>query len=149
MNSSLISRQPAYGKGNKTLIIVLVVLAVLGVVCCGGGALLMWGSVSMVQGALGEVVEGDLRASDDVRAEIGEIDSVSMNFTKTGQLGENGVLVFDVKGTQGSGEVRARVAGDQVSDIVFITADGREIQVESGVGGFDMSEDEVDFEFNP
>lgn len=92
--------------GGKTVMIVLIVIGVvvlLGVLACGGCiALAYFGS----QKVLNDQMTTQLRANPAAQGALGEIQSVSINFTKTGQRPGN--LVFDVSGSKGSGEAVAR-----------------------------------------
>ncbi len=84
--------------------------AVLACACCGGTS--YWG---MTAGAL--IVAKTLEGNAVIDEHIGTIDSASFDFQATGEAGQKAggdqkILVFDVKGSKGSGRVEGRQGPD-------------------------------------
>ncbi len=103
------SQPPPPKKSNKTLFIILgivgVVAVLAGVCCCGGPGILFYFGM----GVLDEAMATELRGNATFRQHLGELESCKVNLIKTGEIGEDGVIVFDVVGSQGSGTVTARI----------------------------------------
>ena len=95
------------GSGMKVVWIILGVIVGLGVLtigCCVG--------ISMMGiGALETAVTDGYGSHPDVVQHIGQINDISANFEDTGAT--NGGMVFDVEGTNGSGQI---VVYEQVND---------------------------------
>lgn len=106
-SSSFGPQQPPPKKSKAWLwILVGVGLAgVLGLVCCGG--LGLWG-FSLGTQVLGDELKKAVAGNADVQQHLGDVESVSMNIMATGEEGPKRpgrqVLVFDAKGSTGSGK---------------------------------------------
>jgi len=101
------SRQPK----DKTCLILGIVGAVLlipivaivgSIICCGGFSYWGWDEA---MGVLEDAVEVELAANPVAQQHLGDITSVDINLTETGEANKPGYLVFDVVGTKGSGQV--------------------------------------------
>lgn len=145
---------------------ILGVLAVLTLVCCGGLVYLGFQAQGQLAAMTGEIfreqyAEG-LNANPDFAENVGEVESMSMNFTAIGEVAQENPnqqgapwLVFDVQGTQADAMVRIRVREDgsdpQIADAILILGDGTELPMEITVkqpsfgetefGEFEVSED--------
>lgn len=92
-------------------LIVLIILLVVGgggiAICCGGGYFAMQKGLDV----FAESVKEDLRNDPVIRQQLGEVQSVEMDFSASAQAsqGDQQVMVFDVEGTKGSGRVRGEV----------------------------------------
>jgi hypothetical protein len=147
-NSDQFSAQPTPQKsgGSSTLKIVLIVLGVLGVLCCGGIGAAVYFGAGYLNEMMATVVSDAVKTSPEVKAEIGEVESITINYEGIAEeqeaSGEAGVLVYDVKGSTGEGKALAKVTtGAQQADwIKFRTSDGREFELQSDM----VLEDDVD-----
>ena len=97
------------GAAKKTVLIVLVVLLVVGlVVCgiCGGVAYFSW---NFGQQMLTEQLKTAAQGNEVISAQIGEIESCSLNLTATAEASQAGEqrMVFDVVGSLGEGIIFA------------------------------------------
>lgn len=95
--------QPPPARGNRTLLWVLGILALLTVVgfvaCCGIG----WFVFRTTSDELGRQVQAEIAGSPEIAEHIGEIESTRLN-VQAMQNTEN-QLVLDVQGSKGSGQV--------------------------------------------
>ena len=101
------STRPQYGKpkssATKIVLIILGIvggLGLLGCGCCGG--VWYWGVSN-----LSNVVKEQYSTHPTFQDKIGEVQKFSTNLTATGEQGQ-GALVFDVKGSKGSGQLIVR-----------------------------------------
>lgn len=124
---------PPKKKSLKWLWIILALGGVGLLVCCGGMGGLAWFGLDQ----MGEAVKIELNKNPAVTAELGTIESAKMNFTKTGEAGQEteGAMVFDVTGDKGTGQFSVKnisnVNGEVTfSDGVLTTSDGKEILFE-------------------
>jgi hypothetical protein len=102
-------------KGNamKIVLIILGIVGGLAVLCCGGFGLMTWWGLGQVDKIVGAELRKQLEASPTAAKELGTIESLTWNITKTGQEGQrngggNNILVFDVKASNATGEVIAK-----------------------------------------
>ena len=118
-------------KSNKTLWIVLGVVGGLLLLCCGVGVFATYAAYRVGTGMFSEVVTAGIEKSPEVKQEVGEVQSVTINYQKTGADGQ-GRQVFDVVGSKGSGEVHVNMSGGNTSAVegIFRTSDGRELPME-------------------
>jgi hypothetical protein len=100
---------PKKSGAGKIILIVLGVFGGLGLLCCGGFALMAWWGLGQVDALVGAELRKELDASPKAIAELGPIESLKWNMMKTGQYSqdtrEENVLVFDVKASNASGDV--------------------------------------------
>jgi hypothetical protein len=120
-------------KSNKVLYIILgivgVVAVLAGLCCCvGPGALFFFG-----KGVLNEAMANELRGNATFREHLGDLQSCNMSLVATGEVGEEGVVAFDVVGSKGSGLVIARMqegSGTQVVQSATLRlSSGEEIEL--------------------
>lgn len=112
--------------------IILILAGVGGVfllLCCGGIGAMSWFGLSQV----GNVVAQQVQDDPAIQEHIGEIQSSSFNMMATGELaeetGEQGVIVLDVTGSKGSGKLRARMEGENVTQATLVLPDGQEFEL--------------------
>lgn len=95
---------------------------------CAGCGLAMYFSVTGVMGFMGGMVKEQIQNDPVIVEHIGDVQSVDINYTATGQEAEKNpqpgrnVLVFDVKGSKGSGQlvgtqVQAAAPGHVLEDM--------------------------------
>ncbi|MEW4451485.1 hypothetical protein AB1L30_02260 [Bremerella sp. JC817] len=102
-------RQARFGGAQKVVLIVLAAvggLALVGCLSCGG---LAWFGWSAGMEAIATEVRSKYGDNPAIQEHIGEIEGFSMNFTKSQQAreeyGNDDVLLFDISGPKGSGEM--------------------------------------------
>ena len=82
---------------------ILIVLAIVGgggvLLCCGGGGFMAWFGTRM----LGEVVTKSLKDHPVIKEHLGELESMSIDFSATGENNEQDTIVFQAKGSKGTG----------------------------------------------
>jgi len=110
--------------------------AVLLVLCCGG---LTYFGVSKGLGAAGEQLKKQVADNADVKEQLGEIESISMNLMETGQEKQkhndnSNWLVFDAKGSEGDGKFIAEMPpggsnGSPFGKIELRTEEGKTFQI--------------------
>ncbi len=140
--------QPAPQQGSNTWLWIIGIIGVLGVVgvlvCCGGFyALFSFGS-----GWLANAFQEQLQGNPVIVENIGEIESMEMNFSKTGQEAQNSdgdLIAFDIHGTKSSGTIlieqdKSSGDGTRIGSAILILEDGSRVKV--------PLEDWVDEEFD-
>jgi hypothetical protein len=110
--------------------------AVLLVLCCGG---LAYFGVTKGLGAAGELLKKEVADNADVKEQLGEITSISMNIMETGQEKQkrndtSNWIVFDAEGTEGSGKFIAEMPpggsnGSPFGKIELRTEEGKTFQI--------------------
>ena len=90
----------------------LIIVAIVIVVVIGGGYMLYRTSVGM----LAELVQVAIRDNPVVLEHVGNIQEIEFDIKGTGAIGEKDILVFDVLGSKGSGELRVVIAEDKRDD---------------------------------
>src|SRR5256885_14077742 len=108
----------------------------LPILCCGG---LTYFGVSKGLGAAGEQLKKQVADNADVKEQLGEIESISMNLMETGQEKQkhndnSNWLVFDAKGSEGDGKFIAEMPpggsnGSPFGKIELRTEDGKTFQI--------------------
>lgn len=144
---------PPKPKRGKGCLIGCGIAAILGlVVCCGGPVLL----VNTGVGALGEQLQRQVANNPAIVEHIGDIQSFEVSWSATieeaQRTGEQDAgLVFEIKGSEGSG--RLLIKGDQggggLDSATLILPDDTRIPIdvgELGGGGPEVQELEMDFE---
>ncbi|EMB14403.1 hypothetical protein [Rhodopirellula europaea] len=150
------AQPPAKKKWPMILAIVLGLGFVSMLICCG----VLWFAMSKVGGlgAVFEPVRADLNRMPEVTDEIGEIESMSMNFGETVNEAEENpdFIVFDLEGTSGSAKAAVKVGpGGGVDEAILILPDGTRKELNAsnpsstipdGLGSDDEPIDEMTFE---
>lgn len=120
---------PRSGGGHKVLWIVLGSVAgvvLLGGLCCGG-------FVFVGFGALEDDIAAKLRDNPVLVEQIGTLESVDLNLTKSGDYSDPDTMVYDVKGSKGSGVaiVKSRTVegGEEIEKATLKLSDGREFEL--------------------
>jgi hypothetical protein len=138
--------------GSKTILIILAILGVLGLVCCGSVGGLAWFGASKLNEIASQELRRRLDESPVAAAELGTIESLSINLMKTGQYNEKNnaggkseqaFIVFDVKASNASGEIVCEARGQQgqASDIVsgvLVKPDGTKVELFGDEMSIDM-----------
>lgn len=109
------------------LIIAAVVLGGGTLVCCGG-------FVYFGLNIMSAEVETELRDNARLREHIGELQELTMNFTRSLANDEDDIFVYNVRGTLGSGELTVHhITGDDGRELVVAASlrlsDGRTIEL--------------------
>lgn len=127
---------PRPGKANNVVLFILAgvgLMAVLGCLTCGGVAWFGWSAAMNVIADEIKTKYGDAPAMQD---NIGEITSFKSNFEKTAkeqeETGTSGIMVFDIEGPKGKGEIIAERRPGQpgFSKVKLRTETGEEFQLE-------------------
>lgn len=137
---------PKSSGAGKIILIVLLIMGVLGLLCCGGfGAMTYFG---MKMGA--EQIVAPLKSNPQLVEEIGDFQSASMNLTATGQEAQKNpnpggqpAIVMDVRGSKGTAKLLitlSRQGSDEIERAVMRTNDGREIELLSNSVDVEMPE---------
>jgi hypothetical protein len=110
--------------------------AVLLVLCCGGFS--YWG-FSKATGVIGDQLKKEVADNADVKENLGEIQSISMNLMETAEEKKNrndtsNWMVFDATGSEGDGKFIAEMppggqGGSPFGKIELRTEDGKTIQI--------------------
>ena len=116
-------------KSNKTLWIILGIVFGLILLCCGGLMAFSYFGAQAMSGFVGEAIKQQVQSSPELKAEIGEVESVTMNLQETQKQKK---AVFDVKGSTGSGKIIIdEKGGDGDKPAVFFeSSDGRRVPLE-------------------
>lgn len=109
------------------LIIAAVVLGGGTLLCCGG---LVYFGLNMMSAE----VETELRDNARLREHIGEIQELTMDFTRSLASDDDDVFVYNVRGTKGSGKLTVHhITGNDGNEIVLAASlrlsDGRTIDL--------------------
>lgn len=117
------TQPPAKKSSAKLILIILGVLGLGGVLCCGG---CVYFSFFVAPGMIGNqaiTLHGD---HPEFQSQIGANASASLNWQKTGEEGQSnqGALVFDVSGDNGSGELVLKQQGQDFAQVTLRTAKG-------------------------
>jgi hypothetical protein len=136
---------PRPPSNNRTLywILGIVSFITLGgvLLCCGFGFF----GLRMASSELAKQFRPQIQNSPEIVEHIGEIQDMSLSIRGMQRAGEAGVMIFDVTGTKGSGQVSVDMARVEDGDGAFelILADGRRIPltgVEPADDSFDWQE---------
>jgi len=143
------AQSPAPRKSNSGCLIGCSIAAVLGLlVCCGGGVLVWRGGSEMVAGFVNSTLSTEYQrqlADNPVIVEqIGEIESLEFDFAKTfdeaqkaGERGDNPKLVFQIEGSKGSGTLMIQQDdGDDlgIKSATLVMPDGTSHQIDVATG---------------
>lgn len=132
--------QPPQGSNvGRVIIAVLAVLAIFCCLCCSG----IFALYKVGEGMVVSEVQSAIEQAPEMQEEIGDIDSMSVNYGKSFDEDDYDVDVFDVEGSRGSGYVRVKHVADANDEEQVIWAelhleDGRTIPLtlESGSSEF-------------
>ncbi len=142
-------------KGSKAWIWIIGIIGVVGLVgaiaCCGGGYALF----NLGTGMLAEAFKQQLDGNPVIEEQIGQIESLEMNLSKTAQQGQNSNgerIAFDIKGSKASGTILIKQDksgdGTGIESAELILADGSRFDVPldsmSTSGVFEVDLGEVD-----
>jgi hypothetical protein len=110
--------------------------AVLLVLCCGG---ITYFGVTKASGLLGDQLKKEVAGNADVKDQLGEITSISMNIMATTEEKQkrndtSNWMVFDAEGTEGSGKFIAEMPpggnnGNPFGKIELRTEEGKTFQI--------------------
>ncbi len=123
------SRRKKSSAGMWAMILVVVAVVIGGgtLACCGG-------FVYFGLNLMSAEVETELRDNARLREHIGELQELTMNFTRSLANDEDDIFVYNVRGTKGSGELTVHhITGDDGKEIVLAASlrlpDGRTIEL--------------------
>ena len=124
---------PVKKGGNKMVWILGILggLSAVGVlVCCGGGYLMFRAGT----GVLSEAFKAQLEGNPVIAEHLGHIETMDINFTRTGQESQGGQerLAFDVEGPKGSGVlivVQDQTDGTSIQSAELVLRDGTRLDV--------------------
>ena len=147
---------PPVKKGRGPLFWILLILGILGLLvllCCGG----LTGISYLGMSALNAEVVRQLNEKPAVREQFGEVESASLNFGATAQYGQENPeqggnrMVYDIVGTNGSGQVRIRdLPGTPELDYVeVLDASGNLIRTDDDPGTDTSDAVGIDADFDP
>lgn len=136
------SQPPAKKKWPMILAIVLGLGFLSMVICCG----VLWFAMSKVGGlgAMFEPVRQELNRMPGVTEEIGEVESMSMNFGETVNEAEQNpdFIVFDLEGTSGSAKAAVKVGPNGgVEEAILILPDGTRKELDSSSSSTRLPDD--------
>lgn len=116
-------------KSNKLLWIILAIVLGLIVLCCGGFFALSYFGAQAMSGFVGEAIKQQVASSPELQAEVGEVESVTMNIQETQKRGK---AVFDVKGSTGSGKIIMddKAGNGNQPSVIFESSDGRTVPLQ-------------------
>lgn len=138
------------GSGIKIVLIVFGIIMLLGLLACGGLAALTYFGISKGMEVAAEEFRKQLSGNPVIEAEIGELQSMSLQFMETAeradQAGGEAVIVFDAVGSKGTGKILvtpAQGGGNKINSAVLELPDGRQVPIPLG-GGEEPMMDEGD-----
>ena len=145
-------------KGSNTWLWVFGILGAIGIVgmmvCCGG----MYFAYQQGTQFVGEELKNQLAGNPTIEENIGEIQTVSMNFSdlvaevqkhqEEGREGPPPQLLYDIEGTKGKGKILLRqdpATGQPVpSELVMEDGTRHEIDIEGGLFQPDFDPEDID-----
>jgi hypothetical protein len=86
--------------------------------CCGGGGGLVYFGLNLI----GQEVADDLRDHPKVQEQLGGIEEISFNFTKSAARDDDDEYVFDVKGPKGTGTLICKTADSDDGETEVVSA---------------------------
>ena len=122
---------PRSGGGFKIVVLLLIAGGVCLLLCCGGGV----GLGIFFMEVIATEIEQKVRDHPQVREHVGEIQELSMDFTKSVAHENDDVYIYNVKGTAGEGELIVEQYTDDNGDEVITAAqlrlpDGTTIEID-------------------
>jgi hypothetical protein len=127
--------QPVKKKSStgKILLIVFGVGGLMVLLCCGGFIVMGMFGFNAGMSQLSEQVTAQLQGNEVIEKHLGTLESCKFNFmatTKRAQdTGEQGQMVFDLKGSNGSATLAGRLAGERLADATLELPTGESIDV--------------------
>jgi hypothetical protein len=95
---------------NRTLFWILGIVSFItiggAIACCGLG----YFGIRMATQELATQFRGQIQSSPEIAEHIGDVEDMTLSFQAMQQAGEAGKLVFEIKGTKGSGQVSVDLA---------------------------------------
>jgi hypothetical protein len=86
--------------------------------CCGSGLGLVWFGVNVISAE----VEDQLRDNPHLQEEIGSLESIRMDITRSVAATDDDVMVFYVQGSQGAGTVTVKSKDDAAGNTIVQAA---------------------------
>ena len=139
--------QPVKPSSNKTLYWILGIVSAVTIggalVCCGGGYFL----VRFTTTELAKQFRGPVQNSPEVAEHIGDIEDMTLSFQAMQAAGDQGNLVFEVKGSKGSGKIvvdMSKADTDPDNAFELVLSDGTRVpmtQVDFVNSGVDESDE--------
>lgn len=121
--------QPPPRKSSKMWIFLLIGgLLLIPLTCCGGALGFFWLGTSV----LSTEAKQDVAGTPEAVAELGEVQSASTNLMASGEEKNRAgreVVVFDIKGTKGTGQLIVEQPGTPTRKSVLRLPNGKEIPV--------------------
>lgn len=137
--------QPVKPSSNRTLYWILGIVSAVtiggAIVCCGGGYFL----IQFTTSELAKQFRGPVQNSPEVVEHIGEIEDMTLSFQAMQAAGDQGKLVFEVKGSKSSGQVvvdTSKMEDDPENAYELVLADGTRIPMTSVELGAQNIDDE-------
>lgn len=150
VEAATVAEKPRKRKGCIFWVVILIGgMSLMGVcACCGGG---YW-----VLNFLTNNYQQQLAGNPVIVEQIGEIESMSMNFSKTGEERESNpnasTFAFDIQGSESSGTILIRQdqSGDGlgIESAVLILSDGTRVDVPIGDTGSQLDSTDEDFQID-
>ena len=142
--------QPVPPSNNRTLYWILGIVSAVTIsgalVCCGGGYFL----VQFATTQLATQFRAPVQSSPEVAEHIGDIEDMTLSFRAMQAAGDQGKLVFEVKGSKGSGKVvvdMAKVEEDPDNAFELVLSDGTRVPItEVDLGRSQRNESDMDEE---
>lgn len=120
-------------RGNTPLILGIVgaIVAVGALFCCGGGILLMRFGFDIMT----VEVRDALAARPEVRENIGDIESLELNFVRSSTNNDDETFVYDIEGSKGKGFVTVKQqtlddGSEAILSAELTMSDGRKIPID-------------------
>ncbi|MCC9641155.1 hypothetical protein LOC71_02640 [Rhodopirellula sp. JC740] len=140
--------QPAAKKRWPMILAIVLGLGFLSmIVCCG----VAWYAVGQMggMGMVFEPVKAELNRMPEVTEEVGQIESMSMNFSETVAEAEENpdFIVFDLECTNGPAKAAVKVADDGgVEEAILILPDGTRKEINTSLRGAAPVNEPLSFE---
>jgi|GEM_PF-5380673 len=97
-------------------IVILIIGTVLGGIGCCGGFFYFGLNV------FNEEIKAQIKDNAILQEQLGELESMSVNFVKTGEANNDDVIVYDVKGSKASGTLAVEHTSNGAGDILVVSA---------------------------
>lgn len=140
--------QPVPPSNNRTLYWILGIVSAVTIggalTCCGGGYFL----VQFATAQLATQFRAPVQNSPEVIEHIGDIEDMTLSFRAMQAAGDQGKLVFEVKGSKGSGKVvvdMAKVEDDPDNAFELVLSDGTRVPItEVDLGRLKLDEPQME-----
>lgn len=97
------------------LVITIIVMVLGGIGCCGG--LFYFGLNVFNEEVKAQVVDNPV-----LKEQLGDLETMTVNFIKTGEANNEDVIVYDVKGSKATGTLSVEHTSNDAGDIVVVSA---------------------------